>query len=197
MADAILAGGGKIAGFYDDDPHAVLKTGLGQGPIPHLGRLAEGESVPDPMMMVVGNLARRRQMLHAWGRAKESPRVVHPAAVVSESARIGAGVFVGPRAVVHTKATIYPHAIVNTGAIVEHECEIGENVHLAPGSILAGRVSVGSDTLVGLGAVVLPGVRVGAGCVVGAGAVVRTDVPDGATVVGVPARAIEPSIEIP
>jgi UDP-2-acetamido-3-amino-2,3-dideoxy-glucuronate N-acetyltransferase len=43
---------------------------------------------------------------------------------------------------------------------------------------------------VGSGAVVLGGVRVGAGALVGAGAVVSKDVPAGATVIGVPARAV-------
>jgi UDP-2-acetamido-3-amino-2,3-dideoxy-glucuronate N-acetyltransferase len=41
----------------------------------------------------------------------------------------------------------------------------------------------------GSGAVILGGVRVGAGALVGAGAVVSRDVPPGATVAGVPARA--------
>jgi acetyltransferase-like isoleucine patch superfamily enzyme len=44
---------------------------------------------------------------------------------------------------------------------------------------------------VGAGAVILPGVRIGRRAVVGAGAVVTKDVPDGATVVGNPARILE------
>jgi serine O-acetyltransferase len=42
------------------------------------------------------------------------------------------------------------------------------------------------------GAKVLGGIRVGAGAVVGANSVALRDVPDGATVVGLPARAVEP-----
>jgi UDP-2-acetamido-3-amino-2,3-dideoxy-glucuronate N-acetyltransferase len=49
---------------------------------------------------------------------------------------------------------------------------------------------VEADASVGSGAVVLGGVRVGAGALVGAGAVVSKDVPAGATVIGVPARAV-------
>jgi acetyltransferase-like isoleucine patch superfamily enzyme len=55
--------------------------------------------------------------------------------------------------------------------------------------VLLGAAEVGSGTLVGSGARVLPGVRVGSGVVVGAGAVVAADVPDGAVVAGIPARA--------
>jgi acetyltransferase-like isoleucine patch superfamily enzyme len=45
---------------------------------------------------------------------------------------------------------------------------------------------------IGGGAVILPGIRIGAGAMVGAGAVVTKDVPPGATVVGNPAKIINP-----
>ena len=43
---------------------------------------------------------------------------------------------------------------------------------------------------IGGGAVILPGITIGAGAMVGAGAVVTRSVPDGATVVGNPARLL-------
>jgi acetyltransferase-like isoleucine patch superfamily enzyme len=52
------------------------------------------------------------------------------------------------------------------------------------GTCVEHRASIGS------GAVVLAGVRIGADATVGAGAVVTRDVPAGATVAGVPARAL-------
>ena len=55
---------------------------------------------------------------------------------------------------------------------------------------MSGHATVGSGVMVGVGARVLPGVVVGCGAVVGAGAVVIRDVPDFATVVGIPARML-------
>ncbi|KAL3092006.1 hypothetical protein niasHS_005956 [Heterodera schachtii] len=51
-------------------------------------------------------------------------------------------------------------------------------------------VRIGRGVWVGGGAVILPGVTVGDGAIIGAYAVVTRDVPEGATVVGNPARQI-------
>jgi UDP-perosamine 4-acetyltransferase len=113
---------------------------------------------------------------------------VHPSAVISEKAVLGAGVVICPGAIVVTGAVLEDGVIVNTGATVDHDCRLGAFCHVAPGAHLAGRVTVGERAWVGIGASVRQGVRIGAGAVVGAGAAVVEDVPDGVTVVGVPAR---------
>jgi acetyltransferase-like isoleucine patch superfamily enzyme len=53
-----------------------------------------------------------------------------------------------------------------------------------------GEIVVGERAMIGAGAVVLPGVEIGAGAQVAANSLVAEDVPDGATVAGVPAREI-------
>jgi maltose O-acetyltransferase len=51
-------------------------------------------------------------------------------------------------------------------------------------------VTIGEQVWIGGGAIILPGVTVGNSAIVGAGAVVNADVPQGATVVGNPARVV-------
>jgi UDP-2-acetamido-3-amino-2,3-dideoxy-glucuronate N-acetyltransferase len=94
---------------------------------------------------------------------------------ICDGVRIGDQVFVGHGVMfINDKR---PRATAEGGGL-----QTEDDWTLLPTTIEDG-VSIGS------GAVVLGGVRVGAGALVGAGAVVTRDVPPGATVAGVPARA--------
>jgi len=121
--------------------------------------------------------------------------VVHPSAVVAQSATLGAGTVVLAGAVVNAGAAIGDNVIVNTAAIVEHDCRIGDHAHVATGARLGGTVTVGEGAHVGLGASVRQGIVIGRHAIVGGGAMVVDDVPDGAVVVGVPARILSRSID--
>ena len=116
--------------------------------------------------------------------------LVHPSAVISESARLEDGTVVMARVVINAEARIGKNCIVNTAAVVEHDCRIGDHVHLSPGVLLGGGVTVNPFAHVGIGAIALPGVEIGERAIVGAGAVVLDSVPSGTTVVGVPARIL-------
>jgi UDP-perosamine 4-acetyltransferase len=118
----------------------------------------------------------------------ELPPIVHPAAVVAQSASLGPGTVVLAGAIVGAGATIGADVIVNNGAIAEHDCRIGDHAHLATGCRLGGGVTIGEGAHVGLGAAVREGIDVGHRAVVAAGAVVIRDVAAGTLVVGVPAR---------
>jgi len=111
------------------------------------------------------------------------PRVFHRLAVVLGQVAIGDPVVMQP-------GVYLPHGQV----VVDGMVEVGTEVALLPFVTLglrAGSVegpTVGDGATIGTGAKVLGPVRIGAGARVGANAVVISDVPDGATVVGVPAR---------
>jgi sugar O-acyltransferase (sialic acid O-acetyltransferase NeuD family) len=140
----------------------------------------------------VGDTRTRKRLYEAAQRVGfEGARAVHPQAIVSPSAQIGDGPTVMAGAVINAAARIGDNVIVNTGAIIEHDCVIGSHAHIATGARLAGGVRVGEGVHIGMGASIRQGINISRQAIVGAGAVVIRDVPEGTTVVGVPARILK------
>lgn len=188
VTEAARAQGWRIIGFLDDNDHARLDEET-----PRLGDLHDASAAhDDPLphtIIALGSIELRARLIRELSGLFGT--VVHPATVVSPSAAIGPGTFVGAGAIIQGRARIGEHCIVNTGAIIEHDCKIGRNVHIAPRACLGGGVTVGDDTLIGIGASIRPHTRIGSGCTIGVGAAVVRDVPDGAKVIGVPAKPAE------
>ena len=135
--------------------------------------------------------------LTLWARLAEhgwrSATVVHPAAHVSPSARLGEGCLVGPAAVIGAAAVLGRQAIVARGALVGHHTCLGAGVVLNPGANVGGNASVGNGAVLGMGAIVVNGIEVGAQALVAAGAVVVRTVEPATRVQGVPARVFVPA----
>lgn len=192
VTEAARASGWRVLGFFDDNASAAIDDQSPRlGPLARAATFGQEPGSADPLapaqaIIALGSLELRARLIAEMGGLFGV--VVHPTGLVSASSTLGPGTFVGASAVVQGRTTIGRHGIVNTGAIVEHDCRLGDNVHVAPRATLGGGVRVGANTLIGLGASVRPGVKIGSGCTVGVGAAVVRDVPDGATVVGVPAK---------
>lgn len=139
------------------------------------------------------DLAPRRRVYDlAAGMGMQAVDAIHPSAILSGSAKLGAGVTIMPGAIINASASLGIDVIVNSGAIIEHDCSIGDHVHIATGARLTGGVRVGSLAHIGAGAVVRQTITIGAGAIVGAGAVVIRDVAPHTVVAGVPARELHP-----
>ena len=113
------------------------------------------------------------------------PKIIDQSAVVSCSANILDGVFVGKNAVINVGSQIGKMTIINTGAIIEHECIIGDYSHVSVGAVLAGQVVIEKGVFVGANSTIIQCKRVGEYSVIGANSVVLSDVPDNYTALGV------------
>jgi UDP-perosamine 4-acetyltransferase len=188
-------GGHRVVGFLDADL-SLRGTSMNGvpvlGPVNLLSKLWQ-QKARHGIVAIGDNRTRRRYGDLLREQGFDLINAIHPSAVVSATAKLGVNVVVAAQAAVCADAQVESFAIVNTGAIVDHECRIAAGVHVTPGVKLAGRVTVGEDAFIGLGANVVQCLSIGAGATVGAGAVVLKDVPDGVTVVGVPARVIKPA----
>jgi sugar O-acyltransferase (sialic acid O-acetyltransferase NeuD family) len=143
--------------------------------------------------VAIGDNADRRLITElALEAGAELVTLVDPSAVIARDVTIGTGTVVMPGVVVNTGAMIGAHAILNTSCTIDHDCAVEDYAHISPGAHLSGECRVGEAAHVGIGASVIQTLTIGPHATVGAGAVVVEDVPEGAVVVGIPARAIEP-----
>ncbi len=101
----------------------------------------------------------------------ELPVIIDPSAIVSETAVVEEGTFIGKGAIVNAEAKVGKMCIVNSKALVEHETVVGDYSHVAVGAYLCGQVSLGDHVFVGAGAVVVQCVNVSAGSFIKAGEV--------------------------
>jgi sugar O-acyltransferase (sialic acid O-acetyltransferase NeuD family) len=190
VADALLCAGVPLEAlcFADDRPDLHGRTLLGAPVIGPVASVAAGMA----FHVAIGDAQVRERLQRQLVSAGARPlTVVHPRAVLSASATLGAGAFVAATAVIAPLARVGEGAIVNHAAVVDHDCEVGSWSHVAPHATLGGNVRIGAAVLIGANATVLPGLRVGARATVGAGAVVVADVAEGVICRGVPARAVE------
>jgi acetyltransferase-like isoleucine patch superfamily enzyme len=124
---------------------------------------------------------------------------------IGDDSKIGAFVEIQKHASVGRLCKISSHTFVCEGVTIEDEVFVGHGVMFIndryPRATAAGGLQTEADwqvvptrvkrgASIGSGAVILCGVTVGEKAMVGAGAVVTRDVPDGATVAGVPARVL-------
>jgi acetyltransferase-like isoleucine patch superfamily enzyme len=132
---------------------------------------------------------------------------------IGDNTQIGTFVEVQRGAVIGANCKIQSHTFICDGVTIEDEVFVGHGVMFINdkhprATNAAGELQTGDDwellpvrvergASIGSGAVILGGVTIGAGAIVGAGAVVTRDVPEGAVVAGVPARAGSSVEELP
>ena len=125
---------------------------------------------------------------------------------IGNETRIGAFVEIQKGAAIGARCKISSHSFICEGVTIEDNVFVGHGVMFTndkypratnpdgtPQSESDWQViptTVGAGASIGSNATILAGVKIGRGAMVGAGAVVTRDVPDGATVAGVPARPL-------
>ena len=109
---------------------------------------------------------------------------IHPGAKIGKNLFIdhGMGVVIGETSEIGNNVTIY-HAVTLGGISPSIDSERQRHEKRHP--------TIGNDVVIGSGAQIIGPIKVGNGSRIAANAVVVNDVPEGATMVGVPAKVIK------
>ncbi len=177
----------EVAGFIDDASSAASVKGI---------RVVGGASTiadlqpENALVIAIGDPSAKNQIVKSIAREITWPVLVHPSAIIQdrESVALGAGTIVCAGAILTTDITVGAHVLINLNATVGHDTVVGSFTSVMPGVNIAGEVRIGERVLLGSGCNIRNRVTVGNDARVGMGAVVLKDVPEGKTVVGVPAR---------
>jgi len=178
----------RVVAIFDDAPEHWGTEILG---VRVCGPIAEVVSTPISHAIIgIGDNHTRLRLSNELDL--EWTTAVHPFSYVHPGATLGPGTVVFAGGIVQAGASVGSHVILNTKASVDHHCKVGDFSHIAVAH-LGGGASIGEGVFLALGSTVLPGIHVGDWSVVRAGAVVTKNVAPATTVVGVPARPIDPS----
>jgi acetyltransferase-like isoleucine patch superfamily enzyme len=125
---------------------------------------------------------------------------------VGDHTKIGPFVEIQKNAKIGARCKVGSHTFICEGVEISDECFVGHHVCFINDRYPAATTEDGQPQTeadweviptqidrrasIGSGAVILCGVHIGEGAVIGAGGVVTQDIPAGATVAGVPARAL-------
>jgi acetyltransferase EpsM len=195
VADLVAQSGREqVEGFVEGEDRSKCDETLLGLPVTWVGDAAALAADHDAVC-AVGTTRRKAFVEHAEALGFRFARVVHPSAVVSPAAKLGAGCIICPATVIGAGSRLGSHVILNRGALVGHHTTIGDFATISPGANIAGSARLGAQAFIGMGALVLDQREVGEGAIVGAGAVVTHDVPPRTHVHGVPARVVQENVD--
>lgn len=180
----------QIVGLLDDDQSRHDTESYGYQVLGGREKLDElrGAGVSAAFVAIGDNHRRAEVERILLDRSFDLVQAIHPSCVLLRGCQVGAGAAVLPNAFVGSDAVVGHGAIISVAACISHDVCVGPFAQICPNVGLAGGAEVGPYSFIGMGATVLPKVKLGRDVVVGANAVVTGDLPDGVTVVGVPAR---------
>lgn len=136
----------------------------------------------------INNSARKAIYNRIKGLGFNVIRAIHPQSVISPTALLGEGVTIFAGVIINPYVKVGDNVIIATGATIDHETEIENHILVSAGVTIGGYTLIKEGALIALGAKIISGIKVGKNAFVAAGAVVVKNVPDEASVYGIPAK---------
>ncbi|RKL61630.1 hypothetical protein DXT63_15650 [Thermoanaerobacteraceae bacterium SP2] len=123
-------------------------------------------------------------------RGAQFINLIHPTAIIGESAIIGKGIILCPYSVIAAKANIGDFVTINLHSTVGHNAVVKSGCTISSHCDITGFVNLEECVFIGSHSSIIPSVKVGKGAKIGAGSIVIRNVRENVTVFGNPAHEI-------
>jgi sugar O-acyltransferase (sialic acid O-acetyltransferase NeuD family) len=170
----------NIIGFLDDNMNLIGKEISG---IKVIGSIKDSKNYPNSYFISsIGHPD--RPMLRKEVRDKvpfndnRFATIIHPSAVICDTANLGYGCFIQANCVISTNTLIGNNVLIAYGSIIGHESEIGQDSVIGVGVLITSDVITGKSIYVGPGATFTNNINIGNNVLIGIGSVVTESVPE-------------------
>ena len=179
----------RIKGFLDDNNRALDNFNLDIGIIENIGGYMPEEK--DRFLIAIGNVKIKKSIIKKLiGKKAKFLSLIHPTAIVVNTARIGQGVIICPFCLVSDNVELNDFVMMNIYSSCGHDAKVGKYCILSPYATLNGFVILKDEVFLGTHTTVIAYKKVGYQSKVSANSVVMRDVPPNKIVFGVPGKAI-------
>ncbi len=93
--------------------------------------------------------------------------VISPLSIISQSALIGKGVYIGHGCIISCDVQIEDNVLINHNAIIGHDVEMNENVSIAPQVFIGGEVEIEKNVMIGAAATIRQGIKIRENSIIG------------------------------
>jgi sugar O-acyltransferase (sialic acid O-acetyltransferase NeuD family) len=179
----------NIKGFLDNNPDSLKKVSCD---IPNLGSEDNYQiQKDDEFVCAIGSSKVRTKVIEKMiARGAVFTSLVHPTAVMADTAKLGKSVIIYPFALISDNASIGDYSIINMYSSVAHDSVLGKCCTISAHCDITGMCTLGDNVFMGTTSNMIPGSRIGNDVYICAGSTVMTKIRDSKKVLGNPAKII-------
>jgi len=103
---------------------------------------------------------------------------IHPSSVITKSATISNGCYVGPNAIISSNSILEENIVLNCFSGIGHDCTIGKNTIISPKVMINGGCKIDESVFFGSNSVVFQNVSIGKFSTIDSGYILRKNLDD-------------------
>lgn len=135
--------------------------------------------ISDDIRYIVGfgDLSLKKKFYELFSKyGAKLENIIHPTAIISPTANIGEGNYIGCNVVISTKASLGNCNLINYNVTVGHDVIIGDDCVLNPGCRISGHDTIGSNCLIGANSFLFQGISICDNCKIDALTYIRKSI---------------------